>query len=108
MTTVASDSLCDSHRSRSGRFSLVAGLLTCAVLFAVAGCEGFGSADKSAPSIIEPQPADTTPSYADVAKSYNANAGRIDQLWSRAIVTSRWTDDAGSRKTEQGEGHFII
>lgn len=48
-----------------------------------------------------------TPDYAQLVERYNDNLEHLDRLWSRAVVSMRWTDEDDRRQFEQGEGHFI-
>lgn len=108
------DSLNDQPRRPSGRFALrrhygvqLAGAAVLALIGVLAGCDSFPPNTPDKPDIPAP-PQAQAPDYAEVAAGYNANAGRIDRLWARAVVISRWTDEDGGTHAEQGEGHFMF
>ncbi|MBL8746548.1 MAG: hypothetical protein JNK58_09370 [Phycisphaerae bacterium] len=61
------------------------------------------SKDASKPAVGLPPP-----TYAEIAKEYNARAARLQRVWARAVVSVEFTDDEGKRRSEQGEGHFQV
>lgn len=75
-----------------------------AVLLVVGGCKTSGDKSESV-QVIDLGP---PPSYESVVARYNANTKHLDQVWARAVVRLRWEEDNGKRKSEQGEGYFII
>lgn len=80
------------------RFAL-APLLCC---LALAACESKPKPrDIAAPSESVP-----TPSYAEIAEVYNARVNRLKRVWARAVVSTTYRDEDGTRRSEQGEGHF--
>ncbi len=80
-------------------------LAVCGALV-LAGCQG---PTKRTPKPL-PKPTESqanVPSYKELVQRYNANAKRVDRLWSTAVVAMRWVDEDGKKQFEQGEGHFI-
>lgn len=60
-----------------------------------------------APQRVPAPPAAGLASAHEVIERYNANAMRIDRLWTRAVVELKWTDDRG-KHYEQGDGNLIL
>lgn len=45
---------------------------------------------------------------ASLIAQYNARASQVTQVWSRAVVQLKWTDEKGKKRSEQGDGHVIF
>ena len=76
-------------------------MLLCSVLV---GCP---SPPKKTLSSRLARPDEPLPSYRQVIDRYNENIRRVEQLWTRAVVELRWTDEEGTH-FEQGEGNLIL
>jgi len=70
---------------------------------ALGACESKPKAREIAAPAAESVP---TPSYAEIAGIYNARVARLDRVWARAVVSTTYRDEDGTRRSEQGEGHF--
>jgi hypothetical protein len=81
------------------------GVLVLAAALGLAGChapEGTGQTD----GVEETRP---VPGYGEVREKYNARAGKVEKLWSRAVVEMDYFDEEKQgRKFEQGDGHLIL
>jgi len=71
------------------------------VAVGLVGCAGTGppAADRAIP---EGDP----PTYAEVARAYNARVTLLDRLWSRTVVRVDYVDKDGRDRSEQVEGHL--
>lgn len=56
--------------------------------------------------IAAPETTAPTPAYSEIAEAYNARVARLDRVWARAVVSTTYRDEEGTRRSEQGEGHF--
>ncbi|HBS28616.1 MAG TPA: hypothetical protein DEB06_03995 [Phycisphaerales bacterium] len=83
------------------RRATTAGAVLLALLGALGACE-----TNPRPRTEPVAPARPTPGYAEVAALYNARAARLSRVWARAVVSIAFRDQDGTRRSEQGEGHF--
>lgn len=83
-----------SFRRNAGTVALFA------LLASLTGCPPAGSGPKlNRPEVL--------PSYREVVRGYNANAGRIPRLWARAVAEVQWEQN-GKRRFEQGDGILAV
>lgn len=82
-------------------------MLVMAVLF-LSGCELFEPKADDRIVTPPPPPERPVPTYSQIAERYNANVEAIEQLWARAVVSTKWVEPDGDRRSEQGEGHFMF
>lgn len=83
-----------SFRRHAGAVALFA------LLASLTGCPPAGSGPKLArPEVL--------PSYREVVRGYNANAGRIPRLWARAVAEVQWEQN-GKHRFEQGDGILAV
>jgi hypothetical protein len=76
-------------------------VLVCIAPALVAGC-------RSKPGAMSPDRTAPTPPYEAIAEIYNARAGRLGRIWSRAVVQVRYIDADGKQRGVQGEGHLQV
>lgn len=91
-------------KTRLGLFwSLLLGVL---VVHLLSGCAGPQPTSGGAPTVGSHQ---DLPAYDIAAKGYNSHIERLDKLWSRALVRMWYVDEAGERRSDQGdEGHLQV
>ncbi len=91
-------------------FGFCAGVVVLAGVMGLAGCRapsgGEGGEAGGDGEVMETR---AVPSYAEVREKYNARAGKVEKLWSRAVVEMEYFDEEKQgRKFEQGDGHLIL
>lgn len=73
------------------RFALLA---SCMVLI---GCQSAAKTDDA-----------VTVDVNALREAHNRRVAKIEQFWSRAVLEARWTDAAGEKHYEQGDGPLIV
>ncbi len=77
-------------------------LLALALMVMLAGCR---SAEKRSGA---PAPAGPPPEYGKIVRVHNERAARLAKLWARGSAVITWIEEDGTKRVEQGEGHFQV
>ena len=71
--------------------------LLAAVALCSPGCRSGG---------VAAEPRGPLPSYDDVVERFNERTDLLERMWARAVISLRYVDVEGDRRSEQGDGHF--
>lgn len=85
---------------------LLVGALALACAGALASCAADRPDNRSWTTQPGSAPPRDAPDYDEVRAAYNARVARLPRVWARAVVSLRYADSDGRRRSEQGEGHF--
>jgi hypothetical protein len=62
---------------------------------------GFGCRSRE----VAPGPVGPLPGYEEIASRFNERTDDLGRMWARAVISLRYIDVDGDRRSEQGDGH---